>query len=343
MKFSVNCSISFYHSDLPLVCDYMIDGAAVPSSPLPGSPAPPQGSKVSVDEWMFGISAKFRESGSHGSARVYGSVGRSLGRFIAESGEWSLASTTRDKLMAFSAHLAGRRVARNTISFYMRPLRASLIRAAAEGLVGFDPGWFADIYTGVDATLKRAISEADLRRLASFDTAGNEAELLVRDVFMFSFYMRGMAFADIARLSPEDIEGDILRYSRRKTGARIAVRIEPAAMAIVERWAGRSGRFLFPLLRDDSQRAYESALRLHNKRLKLLARKAGISTRLTSYVSRHTWATIASRLNVPIAVISAGMGHTSERTTRIYLDSISNDILDEANRLVAQAVAPEVK
>ena len=130
--------------------------------------------------------------------------------------------------------------------------------------------------------------------------------------------------------------GDTLCYIRRKTGHRLKVFIEPCARAIIERYTTEDSLYLFPILtttnKAKAHRQYESALNLHNKRLKVISARLGEGVSLSSYVARHTWATIMRAEGVPVALISAGMGHTSERTTIIYLDELEDSAIDQANR-----------
>lgn len=158
---------------------------------------------------------------------------------------------------------------------------------------------------------------------------------------LFSYCARGMAFVDIAFLRRDDICGDWFSYVRRKTGQRLTVRIEPPMAAIINRYKNEAGEYVFPIISADGQdayRQYQTALGYHNRKLKQLAEIAGISEKLSTYTARHSWATAARRHNVPLSIISAGLGHSSERTTLIYLDSVENVALDNANHEILKCL-----
>ena len=91
--------------------------------------------------------------------------------------------------------------------------------------------------------------------------------------------------------------------------------------------------YLLPILQSpyDNRNQYKNVLYRTNKSLKEIAKMVGLSIPLTLYVARHSWASIAKSKNIPISVISEGMGHNSEMTTQIYLASLDNAVVDRAN------------
>ena len=284
--------------------------------------------------WMEELQEMKRKGGRLGTARTYLRTMKSLSCFL--DGKDIPLGEVDDKLVTgYEQWLRQRRVTRNSISFYMRVLRSIYNKGIAAGYAS-QTNPFRNVYTGVDRTGKRAVSEDVLVRLNHLDLRESPHLALARDVFMFSYAMRGMAFVDVAYLRKSDVQGDEIVYSRKKTGQRMRVKAEPFIMEIICRYRDGDGPYIFPLIRsedaEEARRQYESALNYHNRKLKLLARKLGDSVSLSSYTARHSWATAARRHGVPLSVISAGMGHDSERTTLIYLDSIENDAVDKANR-----------
>ena len=184
------------------------------------------------------------------------------------------------------------------------------------------------------------MDEETIRKLQRLDLSGSPALALSRDMFVFSYFARGMAFVDMAYLKKEDVGGGRITYYRHKTGQYLTLRIEPCMVTILERY-GRTcpeSPYLFPILTDEqpelAYRQYRTGLNYHNRKLKRLGKLLGEPLPLSSYTPRHSWATAARNHDVPIAVISAGMGHSSERTTLIYLDSLDNAIIDNANEKI---------
>lgn len=273
-----------------------------------------------------------------GTAKNYDRTLRSFSGFLA-GGDLPFGALTEELVDEYEAYLASRGVSRNSSSFYMRILRAVYNKAVRQRLAPLCTP-FRNVYTGVARTRKRAIDSGIIARLHRLDLTEDPALALARDLFVFSYCTRGMAFVDIAFLRKADLRDGVIRYVRRKTGQQLYIRIEPGIEAIVARYekATAGSPYVFPILTtcaaDDAYRQYQSALGRHNRLLGRLSQLLRAESRFTSYTPRHSWATAARDCNVPIAVISAGLGHTSERTTQIYLAMLENSVIDRANRAV---------
>ncbi len=162
---------------------------------------------------------------------------------------------------------------------------------------------------------------------------------------MFSFYTRGMAFVDMAHLCKENIKEGTITYHRKKTGQKLVIGLESCMAEIIERYSSftKDSDYVLPILHSDNPRniqvQYYNALRYQNIQLKKIEKLLDIPhLHLTTYVSRHAWASIARENGVSLSVISEGMGHTSEKTTRIYLASLSQVVMDEANHKVLSSI-----
>ncbi len=267
------------------------------------------------------------------TAEAYVSARNSFRRFIAEDGKDRPVILTPEIMMEYQGWLKDRGVSLNTVSFYMRILRAVYNRrGASECSFGRSP--FKNVYTGVESTVKRALALADIKSILSVEL--DFSHCWARDLFMFSFYTRGMSFVDMAHLRKSDLQDGVLRYRRRKTGQLLYVKWEPCMEEIVCRYRN-SGPYLLPIL-PPVQRLKPSTYRNRmcrvNRLLKDVAVLAGIHSTLTMYVARHSWASIAKYENIPVSVISEAMGHDSERTTMIYLASLGHERIDKANALI---------
>ena len=193
---------------------------------------------------------------------------------------------------------------------------------------------FKHVYTGIGKTVKRAVPVQVVRRIKSLDLSFDHALQLSRDLFMFSFYTRGMPFVDMANLKKTDLSNGVLAYRRKKTGQRLYVKWEKPMQDIADRYQDALSPYLLPIIATPGKgerRQYLNAIHLVNRQLKTLSRKLGLSSPLTMYVARHSWASIARSKHIPLSVISEGMGHHSERTTQIYLASLGNVVIDRAN------------
>ena len=282
--------------------------------------------------------ACLRADGKLGTARNYRRTLNSFSGFL--NGADIPFSLLDERLVGrYNDWLQRRRIVRNTVSFYMRVLRAVFNKAVREGIVP-QSSPFRNVYTGVDRTRKRAVGEETVIRLRRLNLEHSPSLALARDIFIFSYCARGMAFVDIAFLRKQDIAGGTIRYVRRKTGQHLTIRIEPCMGDIIERYSQvtRTSDYVFPLLNaKDPVRVfsqYQTALGYYNRRLKRLADLLELEMPLSSYTSRHTWATTARNHNVPLSVISAGMGHASEKTPQIYLASLERSVIDQATRSI---------
>lgn len=296
-----------------------------------------------------------------GTARNYACAARRFADYLKTQGKRDVAfSRLRpQQIRGFEEWLKKDGVSHNTSSAYLRCLHAVFMRAAAKGLAASDP--FTGTYRGVAKTTKRAVASDDLRTIADIDiraallcryqmankkTDGAQFQQKVdkltyaRDMFLFCFCARGMTFVDVAYLRKSDIRCGLITYRRRKTGQRLMVKVEADMQAIFDRYPSTTG-YQFPILTDSLDRqatykSYLSAVAYYNDALNELGDLVGL--KLTSYVSRHSWATIAHQNDIPLSVISQAMGHDSQHTTEIYLKSLSSNRIDQANHALLQTL-----
>lgn len=275
---------------------------------------------------------KCRQTGQASSAEHFSSALNSFIRFHGYV-ELPFDMINSTVFSGYEKYLKDTGLCLNTISFYMRKLRVLYHRAVDSGLTS-DNRPFKHVYTGIAKTVKRAISLDAMRALKALPLVNRPADAFARDIFLFSFYTCGMAPVDIAYMKKRALQDGILSYRRRKTAQIIRVRWTAEMESIVSRHGDTSSCYLLPLIRmsgKDERRQYLSATHLINRHLKKIGREIGLSQPLTLYVARHTWASIAINNNVPIHIISQGMGHDSERTTRIYISTLDTTALDKAN------------
>ncbi len=280
------------------------------------------------------VSEQLRKFGKTRTSETYTSALRSFMNF--RGGKDLLHSEiTPDLMMEYEAWLKGRGVTMNTISFYMRILRAVYNRAVERDLTQ-NRNPFKHVYTGISKTIKRALPLDSIKKLKSLDLAGRPSLDLARDIFLFSFYTRGMSFVDMAYLKKKNLQNGTIVYRRRKTGQQLFIKWEKCMQEIIDKYPANDTPYLLPIIRKEGNERtqYRNALRSINTSLKKVAALAGLHTNLTLYCARHSWASIAKSKNIPISVISEGMGHDSESTTQIYLASLDNSLIDKANELI---------
>lgn len=229
--------------------------------------------------------------------------------------------------------------ANNTIAFYMRNFKTIYNRAKKEGLKVISSNPFTEMTIKTDKTIKRALSKDDIKKIALVDLSDNPKYDLARDLFMFSFFSRGMPFVDIINLKKTDIVDDVIIYRRAKTNQPLQVCITSSLFGLIQKYEN-PGEYIFPILNPEKKSTlynqYRNALGEINKELKVVGKRAGIKIKLTTYVARHSWANNAKSIGTPISYISDGLGHSSEQMTLIYLKELSPDELHEINEKVTE-------
>lgn len=301
--------------------------------------------KMTLEAFVRSTADGMHDCGQYSAAKTCLSVLRGL-LGVAGKGSLAFAELTPALLRAYEHHLLAHERSRNTVSLYMRTLQNLCNRARRAGVALFADDLFTGVFTGSDPVRHRAVAPEVIRKIADVLLCDKDARLaFARDMFMLSFYLRGIPFVDLAHLRKCDMRGDVITYRRRKTGQLASLAVEPCALEIINRYAALTSgiSYLLPIIRrrgsaDDEQRQYESALRLYNKHLGCLSEKLGLEVRLTSYVARHSWATVAHDIGVDVADISAALCHSSEKMTRNYLESFTPDRLAGVNRCVLQVV-----
>ncbi len=291
-------------------------------------------SKLTVLSFMQEQIEALERNRKLGTAHNYKSALKSFSEFLNHKN--ITFSLMTGKLIAdYQQWLFNRGIVRNSSSFYLRILRSIYNKAIKQGLAK-QSNPFEDVYTGVDRTRKRAVDEKVIMRLMELNLK-TEAQRRSRDLFIFSYCTRGMAFVDIAYLKKSDISGGVISYIRRKTGQQLTIKIEPCAQNIIDHYLIKTAGcpYVFPIITaTDPKKAfnqYQSKLGYYNRQLKAISKELGEELPISTYWARHSWATSARDKNVPLSVISAGMGHTSEKTTEIYLASLDNSVIDKAN------------
>ena len=253
----------------------------------------------------------------HKTAYNYLTAVRSLTQFIGND-KWSFADITTSMLERYQRWLCNRGIRLNTVSVYMRTLRALYNRAVENNA----DSPFSAVFTGHEQTAKRSVTESEIRQLLALRLDSQPHLALARDLFVFSFMAMGMPFVDIAYLKWHQINDGVMHYARHKTGHKVCVNVEPCMAEIINRHAITSSEYVFPLLAgttaDNVHPTYLKRLRSYNYALHRLSSLINTSRTLSSYVARHSWASLAYRSGLDISQIAKAMGHTKLSTTLIY-------------------------
>lgn len=298
--------------------------------------------KGNLIPFMRGIAEELKENGSLGTAHVYRS---SLNAILTFHGSEKLTfrQLTPDWLKRFEGSLCNRECSWNTVSTYIRTLRAVYNRAVERRIAAYVPHLFRSVYTGTRADRQRALDMEDMKKIFARlpQSAAVPVISAMRDAqewFVLMFLLRGLPFVDFAYLRKSDLRGNVITYRRRKTGRSLSVTLTPEAMVLLQKHMNRdvASPYLFPVLKSGEEteaayREYQLALRSFNYQLALLGKLLGLKDHLSSYTARHTWATTAYYCEIHPGIISEAMGHSSIMVTETYLKPFRSRKIDDAN------------
>lgn len=267
------------------------------------------------------------------TAANYRTAANSLTLFWQRN-DWTMADILPQEMERYQRWLIDRGLCMNTISCYMRSLRTLYNRGVALQMTA-DTQPFRKVFTGKEHTRKRSAQEEDILRLSHLNLENKPSLAFARDIFLFSFYAMGMPFVDIAYLRKEQIRNGRFHYARHKTGQEIVVAIEPCMNEIIRKYEAYSNTpYVFPIINSPdavlAHGQYQNQLRRYNYNLSCLSKRISASQPLSSYVVRHTWASIAYQHDLDVRLISKALGHTSTSTTMIYmvaLETVTNQYL----------------
>lgn len=292
-------------------------------------------SEITLFSYMEKLIGKLWRQGQHRTSETYQATLNSFRKF-RNGIDLYFDDIDSELLISYEYHLRAKELSPNTVSFYMKRLRAVYNNAVEDGYAD-NKNPFKKVFTSSEKTIKRAIQLKYIRKLKALDLSYSASMSFARDMFLFSFYTRGMSFVDIAYLQKKNLKDEVLTYRRKKTGQLLSIRWEKCMQKIVDQYSSLASPFLISIFKDvtgNTRKQYHNALALINRNLKEIGKELGLVMPLTMYVARHSWASIARDEGIPLSVISEGMGHDSESTTQIYLASLETQVIDKANKKI---------
>lgn len=283
-----------------------------------------------------------RSNGDESTADMYRASRNHFVRFIEEKGKIVfLADVTQALVQEYVAYLNGLDLSVNSKNSYISNLRAMYNRACKGWKGRPDERPFEGIVLKREETAKRAIPVEMIKKMVTLDLTEKPEKKQAADLALFSFLACGMPFVDIAHLTQENLikDGKVLSYRRQKTGALIEMEISPAMRLMIDRYKRPGAKYLFPILPEGATyEQYKKCLAQENRYLEDVQKLLGLSTKLTTYVFRHSWASAAYHMGISISIISQALGHSSEKMTRIYLSAFDAEKVGEANEKVSEGL-----
>jgi integrase/recombinase XerD len=287
---------------------------------------------VCADEIIEGL----LEANRIGTARSYRDVVNALKHFN-KGKDLLFQNITYGFLIKFETYHVGKGNSVNGLAVYMRTIRAIYNKAIKSGLIEKEHYPFDDYKLKTVPTEKRALDWDFLKRIIELEIKPGHECFKARHYFIASYMMYGMNFTDMAFLRKDNIEDGRITYRRKKTSKLYDIKITEQLDKIISHYMQLypDSPYIFPIIKREGARLQykdiECARKRYNTKLKVLAELCGIEKNLTSYVSRHSFATQAMLNQVPLNAISSMLGHSSLKTTEVYLKSLPSNILDDYN------------
>ncbi len=294
--------------------------------------------RTSVIEYGRKLSKEFEKVGKSGNSIVYDTAIKMLLRFTDEK-DVTFEDIDYSFLTKYHNDFLRRNVGLNTISIYMRTLRAMFNKAINEELTENYP--FKKFKIKQKPTPSRSLTIAELQKIVNHGCTG--ATEFNRDLFLLSFCLIGINFADLLTLRKEDIVDGRVTFARKKTHKIYSILLQPQASSLFEKWNNDS-YYLLPVLLPSYKgveliHKTQLAISLCNTYIKKVAKDLGINKKISTYYARYSWANIARNLGYSKDLIAEALGHEyGNKVTGIYLDSYENTVLDKANEQVISAV-----
>lgn len=280
-----------------------------------------------------------KKQGRLGNARSYENTLREVKNFRKER-DIEFEALNYSFLKKFEAAYLGRGLAENGLAVHMRTIRAIFNKAIKDGVVDKSAYPFDRYSIKTKPTKKRAIPLESIQKIVALSFEEDNPLFDVRNMFLMSFYLMGAPFVDLVFLKRSNIVDGRVQYKRQKTGRFYDIKISDSLMPIINYYlkGKKQNDFLLPVIRrkkpDEQYKDFLWAQGRYNKRLKDIAKAAGIEEKLTTYVSRHSFASIANNMAVPVTAISEMLGHQKLTTTQVYLAGLSKEAIDDYNEKI---------
>jgi site-specific recombinase XerD len=303
-----------------------------------------KGKRTSIIRYFEEVIERLEKSGRIGYADIFKSTKKSIINFHGE-GDLTFGGINHSFLLSYEESLNSSGISLNAAFVYLRTLKTLINYAKNDKILNKEYNPFEKInfkkYRRIK-TKKRALSKSDIYKIINCKLEPGSRLFRSQQIFTFSFFCRGINFIDIAHLTYNNIIDGRLIYVRKKNNKTFNIKLEKPAKKIIDYYKLNNDNniYIFPILNELHKTPISIDNRLHkvlhqtNKDLREIADIAGVDAHLTTYVARHSYATILKNEGAAIAQISELMGHETEETTQTYLEEFGNTSLDEISKLI---------
>ncbi|WP_339917863.1 site-specific integrase [Yeosuana marina] len=292
-------------------------------------------------EYSNSIIEQLKKVERYGNANSYYAVTKILKKFN-KGNDLKFNEVNYEFLKKFEQFHYSRGNSTNGLAVYMKTIRAIYNKAIKAGIIPKEAYPFTNYRIKTTPTEKRALDINSIKSIMLLQLKETNNLFHYRNYFLTSYMLYGVSFIDMAFLKLENIIDNRIKFFRRKTSKPYDIKITPQLKEILAFYTKNKNKsdFIFPIIkRDTYELQYKDVLwarKVYNQGLKQIAEKCHIEQRLTSYVSRHSFATQAMLQDVPLQAISAMLGHNRLSTTQIYLKSLPSEVLDDYNKKLVE-------
>ena len=298
--------------------------------------------QLTLEDFLTSHIQQLRDNGKVGNSYAYLNLRTTLHNFHGKKLNFLFNVVDVSFCNKFEAWMRKNQFEDTTMHYYFRTLRATYNKAIEAKCADREKSPFVEYKLSrfSTKTKKRALSKESVKKILKMDCSTmSEKARLAHDVFTFSYYCGGISLVDVANLTLDNIIDGRLIYERQKTHGMINLVMLDEAKAIIERYSTYQKRagYLFPIL--DNRKHITPMQKFNrvrklchqiNKELHGLAKELGIQEDVTTYVARHSFATVLKKSGVNIGIISQALGHQDIKTTQIYLSEFDNEQVDSA-------------
>lgn len=297
---------------------------------------------ITVEDFLTSHIQQLRDNGKVGNSYAYLNLRTTLHNFYGKKLDFLFGTIDVAFCNKFETWMRKNKFEDTTMNYYFRTLRATYNKAVEAKCANREKSPFIEYKLSrfSTKTKKRALSKENVKKILELDCSSkSDIARLAHDVFSFSYYCGGISLVDIANLTPNNIIDGRLLYERQKTHGSINLVLLDVAKAIIQRYDDYQKRagYLFPIL---NNKVHITPMQKHNRVRKLchqinkelhkLADELGIKEDVTTYVARHSFATVLKKSGVNIGIISQALGHQDIKTTQIYLSKFDDEQVDSA-------------
>jgi integrase/recombinase XerD len=281
-----------------------------------------------------------------GNAVIYECAVNSLKGF-ADSPRLKFEQINYKLLLDYEAHLVKKGLKTNSIANYMRTLRAIYNKSVKTDNTSLAHYPFKSYSIKHERTIAKVLTKEGFDKINALDLSKNSPEFLSRALFMLTFSLIGISFADLITLKPSNLVDGRIVYRRKKTKRVYSILLSPYADSIINdlRSINPHSPYLVPMLNEaelcalTEKKLIQLKLKTCNKYLKRIGDLIEADLKLTTYVARYSWATTAKRMGFSNEVIAEALGHEyGNSVTATYLDGFSQEVIDNANEVVTSSM-----